>query len=187
MTKLMSVEASRVHGAVAGCSTVAQVSAVYEFNGGGELLPCGARRGNDGGEELRIKGERNGSGSWRIIYLWVREVEQRIPRPAERSAMAGLRSCRTTRSEEGERELTRGPRVFSEHASGASREREADSRARAAGSVRARGGWASGLVYSWWAESRFRSPGKPSSLFFFFYVSIFLFCLILNSKFKTSI
>jgi hypothetical protein len=109
MTKLMTVEASRVHGEAAGCSTVAQVSAVYEFNGGGELLPRGARRRNDGGEELGIKGERNGSGSRRIIYLWVREVEQRIPRPAERSAMAGLRSCRTTKSEEGERELTRGP------------------------------------------------------------------------------
>jgi hypothetical protein len=79
MTKLMTVEASRVHGAAAGCSTVAQVSTVYEFNGGSELLPCGARWHNDGGEELGIKGERNGSGSRCIIYLWVREVEQRIP------------------------------------------------------------------------------------------------------------
>jgi hypothetical protein len=116
MTKLMMVDASRVHGAAAGCSMVAQVSAVYEFNGDSELLPCGARRRNDAGEELGIKGERNSSGSWRIIYLWVREVEQWIPRPAECSAMAGLHSCRTTRSEEGERELTRGPRVVSERA-----------------------------------------------------------------------
>jgi hypothetical protein len=116
MTKLMTVEASRVHGSAARFSTVAQVSAVLEFNGGGEFLPCGARRCNDGGEELGIKGERDGSGSRRIIYLWVREVEQRIPRPAERSAIAGLRSCRMTRTEEGERTLTRGPWVVRESA-----------------------------------------------------------------------
>jgi hypothetical protein len=116
MTKLMTVEASRVHGAAAGCSTVAKVSTVLKFNDGGEFLPCGAWRRNDGGEELGIKGERDGSGSRRIIYLWMREVEQRIPRPAERSAMAELRSCRTTRTEEGERKLTHGPWVVRESA-----------------------------------------------------------------------
>ena len=42
MTKLMMVEAFRVHGAVTKCSTMARVSTVLEFNGSGEFLPCGA-------------------------------------------------------------------------------------------------------------------------------------------------
>ncbi|AQK52635.1 hypothetical protein ZEAMMB73_Zm00001d050512 [Zea mays] len=76
MTKLMTVKASRVHGAAAGCSTVAQVSAVLEFNGGGEFFPCGAQRRNDGGEELGIKrGEGKGA---HVFYLYPVHAGDRV-------------------------------------------------------------------------------------------------------------
>jgi hypothetical protein len=44
MTELVTTEAPRVHGAAVGCPAVVQVSAVHEFNGGGELYPSGSRR-----------------------------------------------------------------------------------------------------------------------------------------------
>lgn len=44
MTELVTTEAPRVHGAAIGCPTVVHVSAVHEFNGGGELYPSGTRR-----------------------------------------------------------------------------------------------------------------------------------------------
>jgi hypothetical protein len=62
MKKLMTVEAPRVHGAAVGCPTVVQVSAVHEFNGGGELLPCDVwlALGKLGSCE-KVAEERNGS------------------------------------------------------------------------------------------------------------------------------
>jgi hypothetical protein len=91
MTKLMTVEASRVHGAAAECSTVAQVSAVLEFNGGDEFLPCGARRHNDGGEELGIKrGEGKGAHAFYLYPVragdWV-SSRPRILRRRNRAAV----------------------------------------------------------------------------------------------------
>jgi hypothetical protein len=89
MTKLMTVEASRVHGAAAECSTVAQVPAVLEFNGGGEFLPCGARRRNDGGEELGMK-----RGEERCATSFVPSLGRRPGQPPASFAAERLRTPR---------------------------------------------------------------------------------------------
>ena len=76
MVKLMTVEASRVHDAAAECSTVARVSAVLEFNSGGEFLLCGTRRRNGGGEKLGIeRGEEKGAHEF---YLYLARVGGRV-------------------------------------------------------------------------------------------------------------